>query len=245
MDGRVALVTGSASGIGAAIARRLAGEGFSVVLHSKESVDAGMSLASELGSAIYVQADLSNDEDRVRLIRQAIEAWGRLNVLINNAGISRTISHSNLLAAAPAYWRELNEINVIAPFRLISEAQSALRDSSKPGCPSCIVNITSHAGLRPKGASIPYAASKAALNHVTRMLAVTLAPHIRVNAVAPGLVDSPLTSTWTDMRDLWRDRSPMGRSATPDDIAQGVAMLVESHYVTGETLLLDGGMNLT
>jgi NAD(P)-dependent dehydrogenase (short-subunit alcohol dehydrogenase family) len=99
--------------------------------------------------------------------------------------------------------------------------------------------------VRPKGASIPYAASKAALNHVTRLLALSLAPEIRVNAVAPGLVDTPLTADWTDAQRVWKERSPMRRAASPEDIAQAVAMLVASDYLTGEILLSDGGLNLT
>ncbi|WP_343653310.1 SDR family oxidoreductase [Herbaspirillum sp.] len=241
----VALITGSTSGIGVAIARRLAKEGYSIVLHSRNSVEAGQRLALELGSAIYVQADLANDDDRVRLIREAIASWGRLDVLVNNAGISRVISHQDLAAATPDVWHELYEVNVVAPFRLIAEAESALRDSKRFGRPGCIVNISSHAGVRPKGASIPYSATKAALNHMTRLLAVSLAPDIRVNAVAPGLVDTPLTADWTQAQKIWKERSPMRRSARPEDIAQAVAMLVASDYLTGEILLSDGGLNLT
>lgn len=202
-------------------------------------------MALELGSAIYVQADLANDDDRVRLIREAIASWGRLDVLVNNAGISRVISHQDLAAATPDVWHELYEVNVVAPFRLIAEAESALRDSKRFGRPGCIVNISSHAGVRPKGASIPYSATKAALNHMTRLLAVSLAPDIRVNAVAPGLVDTPLTADWTQAQQIWKERSPMRRSARPEDIAQAVAMLVASDYLTGEILLSDGGLNLT
>lgn len=241
----VALITGSTSGIGVAIARRLAREGYSIVLHSRNSVEAGQRLALELGSAIYVQADLANDDDRVRLIREAIASWGRLDVLVNNAGISRVISHQDLAAATPDVWHELYEVNVVAPFRLIAEAESALRDSKRFGRPGCIVNISSHAGVRPKGASIPYSATKAALNHMTRLLAVSLASDIRVNAVAPGLVDTPLTADWTQAQQIWKERSPMRRSARPEDIAQAVAMLVASDYLTGEILLSDGGLNLT
>jgi len=241
----VALITGSTSGIGVAIARRLAKEGYSIVLHSRNSVEAGQRLALELGSTIYVQADLANDDDRVRLIREAIASWGRLDVLVNNAGISRVISHQDLAAATPDVWHELYEVNVVAPFRLIAEAESALRDSTRFGRPGCIVNISSHAGVRPKGASIPYSATKAALNHMTRLLAVSLAPDIRVNAVAPGLVDTPLTADWTQAQQIWKERSPMRRSARPEDIAQAVAMLVASDYLTGEILLSDGGLNLT
>ena len=182
----VALVTGSTSGIGAAIARRLSRDGFSIVLHSRSSAEAGRALARELGSAVYAQADLANDADRVNLVRDAIRAWGRLDVLVNNAGISRVIPHADLAAATPDIWQELYEVNVVAPFRLVAEAEMALREAARRGRPGCIVNVSSHAGVRPRGASIPYAATKAALNHVTRLLALSLAPDIRVNAVAPG-----------------------------------------------------------
>ncbi|PRX19160.1 NAD(P)-dependent dehydrogenase (short-subunit alcohol dehydrogenase family) [Paraburkholderia sp. BL18I3N2] len=241
----VALITGSTSGIGAAIARRLASDGFSVVLHSRSSVEIGQALARELGSAIYIQADLTDDADRVRLIRAAVAAWGRLDVLVNNAGISRVIPHADLAAATPTVWSELHEVNVVAPFRLIAEAETALRDAAQRGRPGSVINISSHAGVRPKGASIPYAATKAALNHMTRLLALSLAPDIRVNAVAPGLVDTPLTADWTQAQEVWKTRAPMRRSASPEDIAQAVAMLVASDYLTGEILLSDGGLNLT
>ncbi len=244
-DTPVALVTGSTSGIGAAVARRLAREGYAVIVHSRSSEAPGRALAAELGNAAYIQADLAVDEDRVRLVREAIDLWGRLDVLVNNAGIARFIDHDDLAAATPELWRELHEVNVIAPFRLVTEAESALRAAARRGRAGCVVNISSHAGVRPKGASIPYAATKAALNHVTRLLALTLAPDIRVNAVAPGLVDTPLTQGWSDGRTLWRERAPMRREATPEDIAQAVAMLIASEYLTGEVLLADGGLNLT
>jgi len=241
----VALVTGSTSGIGAAIARRLVSEGYAVVLHSRGSAEAGHVLAAELGKATYIQADLADDADRVRLVREAVACWDRLDVLVNNAGISRVIPHADLRAASPDIWHELHEVNVVAPFRLVAEAEIALKDAARRGRPACVVNVSSHAGVRPKGASIPYAASKAALNHVTRLLAVALAPNIRVNAVAPGLVDTPLTADWTAAQQLWRERSPMKRAASPADIAQIVMMLIDSDYLTGEIMLSDGGLNLT
>lgn len=241
----VALVTGSTSGIGAGIARRLAQDGYAVILHSRSSAEAGAALAHELGNALYVQADLSQDAERIKLLETALAAWGRLDLLVNNAGISRVIPHADLAAATPAIWHELHEVNVVAPFRLVALAENALRAAAQRGRPGCVVNISSHAGIRPKGASIPYAASKAALNHMTKLLALSLAPDIRVNAIAPGLVDTPLTAAWTDAQKLWRERAPMRRAAQPQDIAQAVAMIAASDYMTGEILLLDGGLNLT
>ncbi|NWA83250.1 SDR family NAD(P)-dependent oxidoreductase [Pseudomonas sp. D2002] len=242
---RVALVTGSTSGIGAAIARVLSRAGYAVVLHSRNSADTGRAMVAEMKQAIYVQADLAFEADRVRLVNEAIAAWGQLDVLVNNAGISRVIPHGDLASASSTVWHELNEVNVVAPFHLVALAESALRDAARSGRAGCVVNISSHAGIRPKGASIPYAVSKAALNHMTRLLAVSLGPEIRVNAVAPGLVDTPLTAEWTEAQELWRTRAPMRRAASPDDIAKAVVMLVESDYLTGEILMSDGGLNLT
>ena len=242
---RVALVTGSTSGIGAAIAHVLSEAGYALIIHSRNSADTGRAMAAEMKQAIYVQADLALEADRVRLINEAIAAWGQLDVLVNNAGISRVIPHGDLAAANSAVWHELNEVNVVAPFHLVALAESALRDAARHRRAGCVVNISSHAGIRPKGASIPYAVSKAALNHMTRLLAVSLGPDIRVNAVAPGLVDTPMTADWTSAQALWRTRAPMRRAASPDDIAKAVALLVESDYLTGEILLSDGGLNLT
>ena len=245
MKSPVALVTGSVSGIGAAIAKRLSRDGYAIVVHSRSSAEAGRVLALELGNATYIQADLAQEADRIRLIREAVAQWGRLDVLINNAGISRVIPHTNLRDATPEVWHELHEVNVIAPFRLVTEAEGPLREAARRGRPGCVVNISSHAGVRPKGASIPYAATKASLNHVTRLLALSLAPDIRVNAVAPGLVDTPMTASWEDAQRLWRECAPMRRAASPDDIAHAVSMLTASDYLTGEILLSDGGLNLT
>ena len=241
----VALVTGSTSGIGAAIARRLVDEGLFVILHSGRSPDKGVALAAELGFATYIQADLSHEAERVRLISEAVGIIGSLDVLVNNAGISGLIPHDDLPAASPDIWRMQYEVNVIAPFQLVALSEKHLRESARRNGRACVINISSHAGVRPKGGSIPYAATKAALNHVTRLLARSLGPEIRVNAVAPGLVDTPLTADWIEAQAVWKAQSPMKRAARPEDIAQAVMMLIKADYITGEILLSDGGLNLT
>lgn len=242
---RVALVTGSTSGIGMAIAKRLAEDGFTVAFHSKSSVLVGQLLAEAYPGASYFQADLSDQSQSRDLIAKVLSHHDRLDVLVNNAGISATIPHTSLKEATPEIWRNLYEVNVIAPWTLIAEAENALRQSSSLECPGCILNISSHAGIRPKGASIPYSASKAALNQLTKLLALSLAPLIRVNAIAPGLVETPMSKNWTAAQRLWEERSPMGRGAQPEEIAQVASMLVASHYLTGEILIADGGLNLT
>ena len=196
MSDRVALVTGSTSGIGAAIARRLAREGYKVALHGRRSADVGHAMVAELPGASYHQADLADVAHAGALVRAVLARHGRLDVLVNNAGEAARFAHADLKAATPEVWRRMMDVNLIAPWMLIAEAEAALRKSAEQGRPASIVNIGTHAAVRPKGASIPYAAAKAALHHTTRLLALTLGPAIRVNCVAPGLVDTPLSKGW-------------------------------------------------
>ena len=239
MSTRVALVTGSSSGIGAEVARRLAQEGCSVVVNSRSSVAAGQAVADEIGGT-YLQADVAEPDTARRLVDCVLDLHGRLDVLVNNAGTTEVIPHADLAAATPEIWRRLYEVNVIAPFVLVTAAEAALRAAA----PGCVVNVTSLAGVRPVGSSIPYAASKAALNHTTRLLAATLGPDIRVNAVAPGLVDTPWTQDWDTVREFVHAQAPMRRSASPGDVAEVVVGLVRSSYVTGEVVVVDGGLGL-
>ena len=176
---------------------------------------------------------------------RVLKHHGRLDVLVNNAGQSIRIPHADLKAATPAVWRRMLDVNLIAPFVLVTEAEPALRKSAEGGRPACIVNIGTHAGVRPKGASIPYATAKAGLHHVTRLLALALGPAIRVNCVAPGLVETPMGANWPEATELWNTRSAMRRPAKPEDIADLVAALVANDYVTGEIVIADGGLNLT
>ncbi|MFG1624220.1 SDR family NAD(P)-dependent oxidoreductase [Kribbella sp. NPDC049227] len=235
---KVALVTGSASGIGAATARRFAKDGMVVAIHSRSSREAGVALAAELGGS-YHQADLEDDAAASGLVPSVLAEHGRLDVLVNNAGISWPVPHAELDGLSAADWRRLLDVNLIAPWLLCTAALPALRASG-----GCVVNVTSHAGVRPKGSSIAYAASKAALNHVTKLLAAALGPDVRVNAVAPGLVDTPLTASWTEAQQLWKTSSPMRRAAQPSDVADLISSLVHNSYITGEVVLLDGGLNL-
>ena len=244
-NARVALITGSTDGIGAAIAMRLSEAGYAVAIHSRSSQDKGLKLAGQLGNASYTQADLAIESDARRLIRTVLIRHGRLDVIVNNAAMTEVIPHDQLNRASPEIWRKLYDVNVIAPYLLVAEAESALRSSATPDVPSCVLNISSHAGVRPKGASIPYAVSKAALNHMTKLLALGLGPSIRVNAIAPGLVDTPMTEDWDWARDIWRERTPMRRGAKPGEIADIAQMIIESTYLTGEVILVDGGLNLT
>jgi len=238
--GYVVLVTGSSSGIGAATAHQFAAAGATVVVNSAHSVEAGRSLADELPDATYVQADIADAEDCNRMIDEVIAAHGRLDVLVNNAGTTAVIPHGDLEAATPEVWRRIFDVNVIGTWQLTVAAVPHLRASGR----GQVVNVSSLAGTRPVGSSIPYACSKAALTHMTHLLANTLGPDVRVNAVAPGLVDTPWTEDWTVVREFVRAQAPMQRAATPDDVAEVILGLARSTYVTGEVVLIDGGLNL-
>ena len=233
----VALVTGSSSGIGAEVARRLSADGYAVVVNSRSSVEAGEGVAAEVGGS-YLQADVAAEHQARALIDRVLAQHGRLDVLVNNAGTTEVIAHHDLAAATPDIWRRLYDVNVVAPFVLVTAAEQALRAAA----PGCVVNVSSLAGVRPTGSSIPYAASKAAFNHQTRLLAKALGPDIRVNAVAPGLIDTPWTSGWTDLHALVGAGAPLRRSGTPADVAEVVMGLVRSTYVTGQVVVVDGGL---
>jgi len=240
-DSPVALVTGSTSGIGEAVVRRLVHEGYRVVINSVKSVDAGEKLAAELGADVahYVQGDVAVLDDAQRLVRESIDRFGRLDALVNNAGTTQVIPHGDLETATPEIFRRLYDVNVIGAWQLIVAAMPHLRETC-----GCIVNVSSLAGVRPSGSSIPYAVSKAALNHMTRLLANVVGPQVRVNAVAPGLVDTPWTAEWTDLRAAVVAMAPLARSGQPDDIAEVVLAQIKSRYVTGEIWLADGGLQL-
>ncbi|MER5205681.1 SDR family NAD(P)-dependent oxidoreductase [Streptomyces sp. NPDC002825] len=239
---RVALVTGSSSGIGAAVARRLADAGYRVVVNSGRSVEAGQALAAELPDAVYVQADVSDETQAARLVAAAVEAYGRLDLLVNCAGTTRFIPHDDLEAASPEVWRHLYDVNVIGVWQTVTAAVPHLRKTR-----GNIVTISSQAGVRPGGSSIPYSVSKAAVNHMTKLLAKTLGPDIRVNAVAPGLIDTP----WFDgvegadaAKEHVAGVVPLRRVGRPEDIAGAVFDLAHASYITGEILLVDGGGHL-
>jgi ketoreductase RED2 len=241
-DAPVALVTGSSSGIGAAVVRRLADDGFRVVVNSARSVDAGEALADELGRerATYIRADVSDGDEACRLVAEAAERFGRLDVLVNNAGTTQRIPHHDLDAATADVFRRLFDVNVVGAWQTTVAAVPHLRASDR----GCVVNVASLAGVRPTGSSIPYAVSKAALNHLTVLLANTLGPQVRVNAVAPGLIDTPWTADWDDLRAGVQAMAPMQRSGRPDDVAEVVACFVAATYVTGQVWVVDGGLGL-
>lgn len=234
------LVTGSSSGIGMATARRFAALGAAVVVNSATSVEAGEALAAELPGASYIQADIADEDQALRLVEGVVERNGRLDLLVNNAGTTQVISHNDLAGAAPEVWRRIFDVNVVGTWQVTVAAADHLRASGR----GQVINVSSVAGVRPTGSSIPYACSKAAVNHMTRLLANALGPAVRVNAVAPGLVDTPWTADWDLVREFVRVQAPLQRSASPEDIAEAIVGLARASYVTGEVMVVDGGLHL-
>ncbi len=167
-------------------------------------------MAEELGGS-YHQADLADDAAASALVPSVLAEHGRLDVLVNNAGISWPVPHADLDGLTAADWRRLLDVNLIAPWLLCTAALPALTESG-----GCIVNVTSHAGVRPKGSSVAYAASQGRTQPCDQAFwRLHSVRRVRVNAVAPGLVDTPLTASWTDAQELWKTSSPMRRAAQP------------------------------
>jgi ketoreductase RED2 len=240
LTGRVALVTGSSSGIGAAIAGAFAGHGAHVVVNSVSSVAEGQQLAASLPGATYIQADVADPVQAKHLVDATVEQQGRLDIVVNNAGTTEVIPHHDLDAATTEIWERILAVNVLGTWNVIQASAPHLRATGD----GVILNITSVAGVRPVGSSIPYAVSKAALNHLTALLANALGPEIRVHAVAPGLIDTPWTADWDVVRDTVRQTAPLRRSGTPDDVADACVGLVGTRYATGQVLVVDGGLAL-
>jgi len=240
VDGCVALVTGSVSGIGRAVAERLAAAGAHVVINSRRPPPGPVFLAGAAQPALHVPADVADEASATRMVEAVLARYGRLDVLVNNAGATKTVPHDDLDGITVADWQRILGVNVIGAWNLVKAAAPHLR-ASRLGA---VVNVSSMAGIRVTGSCLPYSVSKAALNQLTRTLAKALGPAIRVNAVAPGLITTPWTRDWEDRRREVVKLAPLGRVGTPEDVAQVVLALIEASYVTGEIVTVDGGLSL-
>ena len=238
LTGTVAIVTGSSSGIGERVAQRLSELGAAVVVNSSSSVAAGEAVAAALpGESLYVQADISDQAQCQGLLDRTTERFGKLDLLVNNAGWTTVVPHGDLDALTDEIFRRTFEVNVFGTWHLTKSAMPLLRESRD----GHVVTISSIAGVRPVGSSIAYSMSKAALNQMTRLMAKSHGP-VRFNAVAPGLVETPWTADWDAQHAAVGATAPLRRSATPDDCAEAVLALVRNRYVTGEVFVVDGGL---
>ena len=243
---KVAIVTGSASGIGAATALELAERGWRVVVNYSKSVQQAEQIADRCAEAIVVKANVAADADCKRLVLAALDKWGQLDALVNNAGTTKFVPHNELDGLDAEDFQRIYATNVIAPFQMCRAAAPALKDSH-----GAIVNVSSVAALLGTGSSIAYAASKAALNAVTMSLSRVLAPEVRVNAVCPGFVKTRWNEAGVGpeafaarIRKFEAD-SPLQRTSGPEDVAQSILwLLTGAHHMTGEWLIVDAGSRI-
>jgi 3-oxoacyl-[acyl-carrier protein] reductase len=239
---KVALITGGATGIGRAIALKLAQNGVQIVINYSRSEEEARQAQKEveaLGVTCLIhKADVSDDEAVREMIRNVVERFGRLDILVNNAGVTNFVEHRDLEALKEEYWDRVMGVNVKGVFFCCRAAHAELKKQH-----GCIVNITSVAGMTGLGSSIAYAASKAAGISVTKSLARVMAPEVRVNCISPGVVETRWVAGQEEHLRRLGDGTPLGRVATPDDVAEvAYSVIANANFVTGQNIVVDGGM---
>jgi 3-oxoacyl-[acyl-carrier protein] reductase len=247
---KVAIVTGSATGIGAATALALAQRGYNLLInYSKseaEAQEAQAACRAAGADTLLLRGDVSEDADCKAMVQSVLERWKRLDALVNNAGISVFGQAASWDALDAQAFQRIMGVNTLGTFQMVRACVPALKEAR-----GCIVNVSSVAGALGIGSSIPYIASKGAVNAMTLHLARELAPDVRVNAVCPGLV----TTRWfvqgigqegfERVKTAYEGNVPLQRACTPEDVAEAIVWLVNgARSVTGELLMLDGGIHL-
>jgi len=242
---KAALVTGGGTGVGRAAALQFAKRGFDVAINYSRSQDDAEQTAvevRELGQrAIVVQCDVASDEQAVSMIETVRREFGRLDNLVNNAGMTYFVEHTDLDAMSEEKWDRILAVNLKGAFFVSRAAIPLLRESGG----GAIVNVASVAGVAGAGSSIAYAASKGGLITMTKSLAKAFAPEIRVNAVCPGVILSRWLGDHQDMIDKAINITPLERASTPDDIADVITFLAcDAGMMTGQALVVDGGRTM-
>ena len=251
LSGSVAIVTGSGTGVGAAVAQGLAAKGCKVVINytkSETEARATLEACEKLGvEALLCQANVADDDDCRRMAAAAMDKWGRIDALVNNAGITRFANAADLDALNADDFLDVYSVNVVGAYQMIRACAPHMKNQGA----GAVVNVSSIAGIAGNGSSVAYAASKGALNNLTMSLARALGPEIRINAVCPGLIQS----RW--LRDGMGEEgyqktvahiektTPLQKASTPEDVAEVILWLLEgAAHVTGETILVDAGLHL-
>lgn len=249
MTGKAALITGGGTGVGRATALALAELGCNVAVNYSRSKDEAEATAADVSAkgvrGLAVQADVAQDGDCRRLVETAVGELGRLDVLVQSAGVTSFIPHANLEDVKDEDWEKILSVNVKGKFQCARAAKAAI-DASGGGS---MVLVSSVAGIAGVGSSIPYCASKAAVNSLTVTLARVLAPKIRVNAVAPGfitgrwLAEGLGETVYEAVKGAMEAKAPLGKVCEPEDVADAIVSLVTgSALVTGQVLAVEGGM---
>ncbi|MEH6556192.1 MAG: SDR family oxidoreductase [Oceanicoccus sp.] len=251
LKSKVAIVTGSSSGVGAATARLLASKGCNVVINYSRSNDAAQKVAADcqqLGvETLVCQADVSSDDACRSLAAQANDKWGRIDILVNNAGTTKFVPHDQLEGLDKDDFFAIYGVNVVGPYQMLRACESSLRASGD----AAVVNVSSIAGVRGIGSSVAYAASKGALLTMTKSLARVMGPEIRVNAVCPGFIQGEWleqgigADNYQKIKRSLEESAPLKKTCTGESVAESIVSFIEGHaIVTGQHIILDGGQYL-
>lgn len=250
LAGKGAIVTGSAVGVGRSVALELAKRGANVVVNYSRSEAEAKETAAEVerlgAKALLAQADVSQDSEVRAMVQRAVDAFGPVEVLVNNAATTAFVNFADLEGMKEEHWDRILAVNLKGPFFCSRAVAEPMRKAGQ----GAIVNVASIAGIKAIGSSIAYAASKAGLINLTVALARVLAPEVRVNCVAPGFIDTRwlregLGPIFEPARDATAQQTPLGRVSTPEDIAQVVLSFIEgADFVTGQTMIVDGGNSI-
>jgi 3-oxoacyl-[acyl-carrier protein] reductase len=247
-DGKTFVVTGSSSGVGAATALELARRGSAVVINysrsATEAEEAAQACVRAGGEAMVVRADVAQDADCRRLAAAALDKWGRIDGLVNNAGTTKFASMRNLEALSAEDFHHVYSVNLIAAYQMIRACEAPLRTAR-----GAVVNVSSIAGTLGIGSSVAYACSKGALNTLTLALARALGPDICVNAVLPGFIETRwlkrgLGDQYAQAREVYCKHSALAATLTAEEVAAAIVGLLESKKTTGQLLTIDAGRSI-
>lgn len=252
LQGKVAIVTGSSSGVGAATARLLASQGCHVVVNYNSNAEGAKAVAAEcekLGAAaIVVGGNVADDADCRALAEAALKQWGRIDILVNNAGTTKFVEHSDLDGLDADDFQRIYAVNVVGAYQMIRAVNECMQGQEQGGV---VVNVASTAAVTGIGSCVAYAASKGALVTMTLSLARALGPKVRMNAVCPGFIEGEWLKnglgdeTYEKMMDFNRRNATLGVTATADTVADAILFFITGpQIVTGETLMVDGGRHL-
>ncbi|MEE9611934.1 MAG: SDR family oxidoreductase [Desulfatiglandales bacterium] len=241
LKGKTALITGGATGIGRSIGLRLANEGVNIAINYSRSEKEALETQTEvenLGVKSFIcRADVADDEQVRGMVGKTIEEFGRLDILVNSAGVTHFVDLSDLEGLKEEHWDHIMGVNVKGIFHCCRAAAIELKKQR-----GCIINITSIAGLTGLGSSIAYAASKAAAISVTKSLARVMAPEVRVNGIAPGIVMTRWVAGQEEHVKRYADGTPLGRIAEPEDVSEiAYSLVAHSNFMTGQIIVVDGG----
>ncbi len=243
--GKTAIVTGSSSGVGAATALLLAQQGASVLVNYSKSAEPAQAVAQQCrdagADALVVGANVADDADCKRLAAAAMERWGRIDFLVNNAGTTKFVAAQKLEGLSAQDFHDIYSVNTIGVFQMVRACEAPLRAAQ-----GSVVNVSSIAGQEGLGSSIAYAASKGALNTLTMSLARVMGTEVSVNAVLPGFIETGwlkagMGAAYETNRNRYQATAALGEVLTPEDVAEAILYLLAANKVTGQLLRVDGG----